>query len=667
MKILRCLLSSLFYSGSSTNSRREGARHLLGSRRSRHDPPDPSMRLCPDLLVFAAAFIAPTLGFSEPLSTPLIPAALQIDWTLSGIPGGIPNRTTIYQTIQASSYGNGTTDATAAIQSALNSCPPGEVVLLSPGTFLINTSLTIPSNVTLRGAGPASVGGTNVSSTSTTLNCTGSTTGAINFGNGTQPDISGSVTITGGLTQGSTSITVSNSSGVTRGMYLLITQLNDPSFVTIDGAEGASTWSDGGIGWNGTRVLGQTVQVTSVSGSTIGITPLYYAYSSSLSPEATPYSMGCTMAGLEDLTVYANNTGYSAMEGMECTQYCWILNVENNYSDGDHVDIDWSYRDEVRHCNFHDAYLHSPGQSDSDLDLRNKSSGCLIIDNIFVRLHCGIMMEWGAAGNVVAYNYVAGEFDAGSTNVTMPGITTHGPHPFFNLIEGNIAPQFYFDDIWGSSSNNVCLRNWITGTSQIQDPLTGRGPLTGIPWWSCQADYAVDVDLNNTSYSFLGNCVGSPQLLVVAACNSGGSGTLPFTALIVAPTSRSYDAIAYGYTFGYQGLSDDGTTPGDSAVPYTTSIIAGDYNYAGGGNVTWYNATSQSIPNSLFLTGAPSDFGNLPWPPINPSNPPQTSTATSTIIPAGYRFVYGVDPTGAPSPTPAETPPSPPSDLRITS
>jgi hypothetical protein len=589
------------------------------------------------------SILALTTGAISQITTNLLPSSRQIDWTQSGIPGGIPNRTNIHATIQAGSYGNGSADATSAIQSALDSCPAGEVVLLSPGTFLTKRSLTIPSNVTLRGAGPASVGGTNSSSKSTTLNCKGSGTGAINFGSGPTPTISGSVKITGGLTQGSTKITVSNSSGIKPGMFLLITQLNDPSFVTINGAEGQSTWSDGGIGWNGTRVMGQTVQVISVNGDAIGITPLYYAYSASLSPEATPYSMGCTMAGLEDLTVYANNTGYEEMERLFSTEYCWVLNVENNYTDGDHVDIAWSFRDEVRHCNFHDAYLHTPGQFDSDLDLMNKSSGCLIIDNIFFRLHCGIMLEWGAAGNVVAYNYVAGEFDANSSNATYPGISTHGPHPFFNLFEGNIAPQFYFDDIWGSSSHNVCLRNWITGTTQIQNPLTRRGRLKGSPWWSCQANYAVDVDLNNTSFTFLGNCVGSPQLSALTFYDNGST-VLPCIPLIVAPTNRSYDATTYCYTFGYQGLADDGTTRGDGPAPHTTSVIAGDYNYSNGGTTIWYNANAQTIPNSLFLKSTPAPFGKLAWPPIGPSNPPRTSTPTSTIIPAGYRFVHGVDP-----------------------
>ena len=39
--------------------------------------------------------------------------------------GGIPNRTTICTTINASTFGNGSSDATAGIQSALNGCASG--------------------------------------------------------------------------------------------------------------------------------------------------------------------------------------------------------------------------------------------------------------------------------------------------------------------------------------------------------------------------------------------------------------------------------------------------------------------------------------------------------------------------------------------------------------
>src|SRR6266852_5790812 len=68
--------------------------------------------------------------------------------------GGVPNRTTICANINASTYGNGTQDATAGIQAAINACPLGQVVQLSAGTFTINNDiLYVNRGITLRGAG----------------------------------------------------------------------------------------------------------------------------------------------------------------------------------------------------------------------------------------------------------------------------------------------------------------------------------------------------------------------------------------------------------------------------------------------------------------------------------------------------------------------------------
>src|ERR1035437_5586360 len=56
-----------------------------------------------------------------------------IDWSTAGVPGGIPSvhGTQCGSTIQASTYGNGTTDATAAVNSALAACGTNQYVLLS--------------------------------------------------------------------------------------------------------------------------------------------------------------------------------------------------------------------------------------------------------------------------------------------------------------------------------------------------------------------------------------------------------------------------------------------------------------------------------------------------------------------------------------------------------
>src|SRR5881397_2822226 len=117
-----------------------------------------------------------------------------IDWTQSGIPGGIPNRTTICATINAATYANGASDATAGIQAALNSCPASQVVFLSSGKFRINSGLRIPSNVTLRGNGALN----------TILDAHGTSGAVVTLGTGS-PGTAGNPLITSGATRNSTS------------------------------------------------------------------------------------------------------------------------------------------------------------------------------------------------------------------------------------------------------------------------------------------------------------------------------------------------------------------------------------------------------------------------------------------------------------------------------
>ncbi|HEX9487763.1 MAG TPA: glycosyl hydrolase family 28-related protein, partial [Gemmatimonadales bacterium] len=81
----------------------------------------------------------------------LIPPERITVWN-PGVPGGIPVRTTVCATISASTYGNGTTDAAAAINSALAACPSGQVVMLPAGTYLVKSPIQLfKSNVVLRG------------------------------------------------------------------------------------------------------------------------------------------------------------------------------------------------------------------------------------------------------------------------------------------------------------------------------------------------------------------------------------------------------------------------------------------------------------------------------------------------------------------------------------
>src|SRR5260370_30882475 len=152
------------------------------------------------LISLIRLLMVPPTAYAQ-LWTGILDPSRAIDWSKAGIPGGIPNRTTICSTINAATYGNGISDATGGIQTALNGCPSGQVVSLSAGTFLINGNLGVPSNVTLRGQG----------ADQTILNAKGSGGAVVSLGSGSSRTTN-SLSITAEATARSTSLTVARAS-----------------------------------------------------------------------------------------------------------------------------------------------------------------------------------------------------------------------------------------------------------------------------------------------------------------------------------------------------------------------------------------------------------------------------------------------------------------------
>ncbi|HEV7500233.1 MAG TPA: hypothetical protein VGQ33_09535, partial [Vicinamibacteria bacterium] len=73
----------------------------------------PSTRPRAALLVALAVVLAASVS---PASGDVMPPERRTVWS-PGIPGGIPVRTTVCATVNASTFGNGTLDATAGIQA----------------------------------------------------------------------------------------------------------------------------------------------------------------------------------------------------------------------------------------------------------------------------------------------------------------------------------------------------------------------------------------------------------------------------------------------------------------------------------------------------------------------------------------------------------------------
>jgi hypothetical protein len=558
------------------------------------------------LIAFIFVLAAPTHVRAQAWSGILDPTRAT-DWSTAGS-GAIPARTTICSTLgtagQASTFVQSVT--VSQINSALSSCPSGQAVLLNPGTY--NTAggtIMVPSNVTLRGSGPTQ---TFVTETATP---SGTTIPIVQFGTqsshpfGPEPNPSTSTAITGGTQQGSKQISVASASGIGVGTLLVLTQ-TDPGYMTDVGSSGTCTFCNGGIGGNS----GQTVQVTAVNGTTLTISdPLYIAYTNS--PLAFPFSAGCTSAGLENLHIYAsgaevinvNGVGYSPNINMTGTIYSWVKNVESDFTDGSHVHIQFSMHNTIRDSFFHDAYNHGPGPTDAEVRLAFKASANLIENNIFWRQHFSVNAEFGASGNVIAYNYSTGNYHGNCPCIwSLDDFDSHAPHPMMNLWEGNITTHWGQDQTWGSSSFNTLFRDYSTGSNNFLPPWNARGALqTGSPTYEFGNAFAFQPQSLTQFNNLVGIIDGSNQSISQGAVSRA-----------VAPTSSSSTSpscIQVGYNDNFSSPSSNNT---DSTMLYHGVM---DCN---AGTFQWTTGVTQTLPASFYLSGKPSWWGSVAWPPIGP-------------------------------------------------
>ena len=174
-----------------------------------------------------------TVTYAQGVSS-FLPSNRTIDWTHAGIPGGIPDANwPICKTIAPS----GGTDDSVTIQSAINSCPAGSVVVLTAGTYTLHRASTVcygksddyatgvyeaglcltDKSIVLRGAGPNNTvlkygDGANIISMGETYLSLSS----VDF-----------VPVTSTALQGATQLTLSSvSTNITVNSYIVVTQTN---------------------------------------------------------------------------------------------------------------------------------------------------------------------------------------------------------------------------------------------------------------------------------------------------------------------------------------------------------------------------------------------------------------------------------------------------------
>jgi hypothetical protein len=504
--------------------------------------------------------------------------------------GVLPNYTPVTCTGLA---GDGKSDDGPAIQACINKAAAGTAVYIPAGTYLVNSTVRLKSNMALRGAGTTSTflnlgsnGTLTTQNFSTNMNLTPNTSYAVSSpGNA----------LSGSPKKGDTTLTIASGT-VSPGDWISVFSDDDPTLVSTTGEDGHCDWCGDNTG---SRVMQQIVQVTDVSGSKVTISrPLYYTLYKN--PQYRKYNFPTQKAGYENFKVTATgDIGANQIILLQGCLYCWVKGIETqntgSSSGSAHVELDYSYGNEIRDSYFHDGRSSASG-ANYGVYFQFVNSDHKVENNIFRHNRHAIVYQGGGSGTAILYNYID---DLYTDDLSYLGSarTSHGAHPYMNLWEGNIASHVAADDFWGSSSHFVFFRNWLWGDE------TG----TGVPSFPPGEGYdAIDLYPMQTYYSFVGNVLGHTGMHTTWS----------------KATLRGFDEYAQAaapivYSFG----GAKGSIPSADA----TSLNHGNWDYKTMGVAFWEGGSNHSLPASIYYPREPSFLKGYAWPLEGPEGNPTTN------------------------------------------
>ena len=562
---------------------------------------------------------------SASATTGIIPADRRTTWNpgLNAV-GGIPNRTTTYMTL---SPRGGSLDDTMAIQSALDTCPRGQVVKLSPGTFNINGSglhFRRPE-CTLRGSGTGALGsgdgGTRLIKADRDIN---RNFAVLYVGNG-GAEFSSSINLAADAIKGTNSLTLVSNPSLSVGEIVLIDQVtnNDPRVWWGPQHEppggGSRRWFA-----RQDRSLTQMMEVSAVNGNTVTFsTPFHITFKEEYGAQLSRYAIPVVhRLGIEDLYVYGGmgGDGHGNISMVLCA-YCWVKNIEAHWSIGTSVGFYATFRSVLRDSYIHETPDPNPGGAGYLVGLNCGASDNLIENNVMWNGNKNIVVRATGGGNVVAYNYMDDAYGSYYPNAPEGGLNAgHYTTPHMELLEGNYSHNYKGDSFWGNSIYITVFRNHLSGIRAARPPLDKYKYGTS-PYMDLKGRTAVDIQAHSDDTNLVGNVLGFLGQSLLSYNHDGYS---------YAQTAWSYETLGRFPNKGEVTMWSIGSRQagGWTWVPttYQTQLREGNWDWVTrsqrwhgiGGAVG--SSTPQPIPNSLYLTAKPAFFGSNPWPWVNPSN-----------------------------------------------
>ncbi len=561
--------------------------------------------------------------FDTSPDAPLVPMPERTTWA-PGIRSETPARPAICATIAASSFGDGTREASAAIQQAVNACPPGQTVRLSAGTFLMNDFVQINKGITLRGAGPSETRlvKTNGARAGTYLVDDAEPILIVGPARWPKPDPDTSVDLAADAAPGAMSITVKGGGRFERGQFVLLDQddfnagawLPLPRRLSSDerariwasdlvvfNRHDPAEWSDGkfpdSLEWfsRANRPVNEIKEIDTVQGSTITFTtPVHIGYTTAKRAQLTRYyadNVHVRQAGIEDLGVSGGGNGNIRFEAVA---YSWMKNVDDTFWSGEGVAISHSFRVEIRDSAIHHSAFSEPGGAGYAISLASGSSEVLIENNAVHDANKVMVVRSCGAGSVVGYNYM----DNGVITSNLEWIETglNGSHMAGShhiLFEGNQAFNYDSDNTHGNAIAMTIFRNHLVGRRSGYAGTSNQraaGLMFG-SWW----------------HAFIGNVLGEDGRTNGWRYEDPGDGS-------GRSRNDAWDAGSVIWKLGYDPGHWD-----QVAGPKVRATVLRDGNFDYVTNQIHWDRAPRPLPASLYLTAKPAFFGDNPWPWVDPT------------------------------------------------
>ena len=334
----------------------------------------------------------------------------------------------------ADNTGELATDEAYNLAKATLAGQPGTIVFPA-GDYLFTNTVVVPSGVFIKGESAGVKLHFNLGGSGQLLQMAGSTLPTEH--EFSEPGIKGTY-----------SITITDASDISTGDLLRLS-MYDEDYMT-------SSWAYGS--------LGQVVEVAGVNGNTLILAdPLNHQYPLNREPKLKKLN-AVRNAGIECISIIREDvtTTQTSNIYVENSFNCAVRNVTSEDCNFSHINVRSSSHITIENCHLHHAHNYGGGGQGYGVVFQATSSFCLAQNNIFNHLRHSMLLQSGANGNVLGYNYSTNPFweqTSFPTNSAGDAVL-HGNYAYMNLFEGNTVQHIVVDASHGKNGPfNTFVRN----------------------------------------------------------------------------------------------------------------------------------------------------------------------------------------------------------------